>query len=125
MIHRRRPSSTVTLLVAVFLAISSLLPFWVGSEAGAAAPDTGDGQQAMAGHHHPVPGADIPDPSTPGSCVQHDTCDGKCCVGCGHCAVTTSEPHLPAVPFTPPSPTVLPVLLLSASLSGLDRPPRG
>ena len=122
MIHRRRPSSTVTLLVAVFLAISSLLPFWAGSEAGAAAP-TGVEHASM--HHHSSADAGPAGPSSSGACPQHETCSGQCCVGCAQCVValpvSQDDPFLPLPEFR----TTVVRLTLDGSSSFLDRPPRG
>lgn len=118
----RHNAPAVALVLALFLGISSLLPFWTGGAAEAAAP-AGAGHATM--HHHSSADAGSPEPSFSGSCPQHESCVGKCCAGCVQCVMNLSEsPGIP-IAMVPEFRATVFRLTLDVSASLLDRPPRG
>lgn len=118
----RHRTPVIALVLALLLGFSSLLPFWTGGEARAAAP-TGTEHAAM--HHHSSADAGSTEPSSSGTCLQHEACSGQCCAGCAQCVINLSgsmnSPYATAPEFRA---TVL-HLTLDVSASLLDRPPRG
>ncbi len=118
----RHRTPAIALVLALVLGFSSLLPFWTGSEARAAAPA---GAEHAAMHHHSSADAGSTEPSSSGACPQHEACSGQCCVGCAQCVMNLSEsPSIPIATVPEFRATVF-RLTLDRSSSLLDRPPRG
>ena len=118
----RHTLSTVAMFVALFMVFSSLLPFWAGSQAGAAAPAA---VEHAAMHHHSSADAGPVEPSSSDTCPQHEACSGQCCVGCAQCVMAFSDFRDTPLVSAPEFRTTVVRLTPDGSTSSLDRPPRG